>query len=181
MRQIIDHLELLHNKCFGVWFLMNNFPEGIDILNDCSIAEIIAENCKIDKTWIDDLTGYYERVFDENDGYVENPKTIKLRLSTGALLFVEFHPGDTLYYIDRDVVGCTGPDYSIRKILFSQFAEYTKDMNDKEKIFLLPMLKVYNNEKELAINLIKTILSNYELQKCKLTELCECVLENCIE
>lgn len=181
MRQMIDYLELLHNKCFAAWFLMNNFPEGIDICNDCSIAEIIEENCIIDKTWVDDLTGYYEGVFDENDGYIENPKTINLRLSTGVLLFIEFHPGDTLYYIDRNMIGCTGPDYSIRKILFSQFVEYTKEMNEEEKIFLLPMLRVCNNEKELALNLIETILSNYELQKCKLDKLCECILENCIE
>ena len=78
----------LHNKYFGVWFLMNNFPEGINILNDCSIAEIVEENCNIEKAWVDDLTGYYHGVFEENDVYVENPKTIMLRLSSETLFFV---------------------------------------------------------------------------------------------
>ena len=181
MRQIIDYLELLHNKYFGAWFLMNNFPEGINIFNDCSIAEMVEENCNIEKAWVDDLTGYYHGVFEENDGYVENPKTIMLRLSSETLFFVEFHPGDTIYYIDGKMIGCTGPEYSIRSISFPQFIEYTKKMGNKEKIFLLPMVKAQKSEKALMSNALKSILSEFDLQKCKLDDLCNCIIENCIE
>lgn len=181
MRQIINHLDLLHNQCFAVWFLMNNFPEGLEVYDDCSIAEMIAENCSIDKIWADELTGYYEGVFDQGDGYVMAPKTVKLNLAAGIPFFIEFHPGDTLYYIGRDMIGCTGPDYSIRKIELSQFAEYTKEMDDKEKIFMLPMLKASNDERESVTKLITVILDKFELQKCDPDKICECILENCID
>lgn len=181
MRQIIDYFELIHDECFIAWFLMNNFPEGIDVSNDCSMARMIAENCVIDKVWVDKLTGYYEGVFDESDGYIENPKTVEICLFSGTLFFVEFHPGDTLYYADREMIGCTGPDYIIRKIEFIQFVELTKEMGDKEKIFLLPMLRVQSREKVPAEKMILSILKNYKLQECSMEKICECIMENCVE
>ena len=118
-------------------------------------------------------------MLDENGGYVENPKTVKLSLSTHTFLYIEFHPGDTLYYIGTDMIGCTGPDYLIREMELSQFFEYTKEMGDKEKLFLLPMLKVRGEEKESATELIMSILSMYPLQKCDTDKICDCILENC--
>lgn len=181
MRQIIDYSELLCNKSFAVWFLMINFPEGIDKSKDCSMAEIIEEKCTIDRNWIDDLTGYYDGIFDENDGYIENPKAIKLKLSTGDIFCVEFHPGDTIYYVNEDEIGCTGAEYSIKKISLSQFWEYTKNIGDAEKIFLLPMLRVCSDEKELLFKTAKSILHNVDLQECNVDDLCTCILENCLE
>ena len=79
------------------------------------------------------------------------------------------------------MLGCTGPDYSIRKIEFLQFAEYTKEMGDEEKIFMLPMLKAQNDERESVTKLIASILDKFELQKCDPDKICECILENCID
>lgn len=181
MRQIIDQWELLCKECFAAWFIMNNFPEGLDVSSDCSLAEIMAEGCVIDKSWVDELTGYYEGVFDENDGYIENPKTVELGLSAGTFLYIEFHPGDTLYFLGTDRIGCTGSDYSIRKIEFSQFVEYTKEMDVREKIFLLPMLKIRRDEKEPAAELIMSVLRTCTLHNCDLNQICACILENCID
>ncbi|MDE6053434.1 MAG: hypothetical protein K2G55_06690, partial [Lachnospiraceae bacterium] len=79
MKQIIEYSDLISNDNFMPWFFMTNFPEGIDKLKDCSLFEIIQENCILDETWVDNLTGYYEGVLDENDGYVENPKAIMIK------------------------------------------------------------------------------------------------------
>lgn len=181
MRQIIDQWELLCKECFAAWFIMNHFPEGLDVFRDCSLAEIMAEDCIIDKGWVDELTGYYEGVFDESDGYIENPRTVKLGLSAGTVLYIEFHPGDTLYFLGTDRIGCTGPDYSIRKVALSQFIEYTKEMGVREKLFLLPMLKIRSDEKEPAAELIMSILRTHTLHNCDLNQICACILENCID
>ncbi len=68
MKQMIGCAELLSNSNFMPWFLMTSFPEGIDNSKECSLMELIQETCIIDKEWIDNLTGYYDGVFGENDG-----------------------------------------------------------------------------------------------------------------
>ena len=180
MKQIIEYSELLSNDNFVPWFLMINFPEGIDNFKDCSLFEIIQENCRIDRAWVDNLTGYYEGA-NENDGYVENPKAIKIKLSTGDNFYIEFHPGDTIYYINDSEIGCTGPSYVIRKLSLSQFFEHTKNIKDIEKIFLLPMLRISFAEKDEFANVIKSILSRVNLQGYSIEDVCTCILENCLE
>ena len=61
------------------------------------MTELIQEKCILDKDWIDNLTSYYDGVFDENDGYVDTPKAVVIKLSNGDEFCVEFHPGDTIY------------------------------------------------------------------------------------
>lgn len=181
MRQIIGYVELLENSSFIPWFLMNNFPEGIDYSKEYSLSEIIQEKCILNKEWINDLTGYYDGVFDENDGYIDTPKAVVIELSNGDKFCVEFHPGDTIYYINNNQIGCTGPSYMIKSILLEQFIEYTRNMNDSEKIFLLPMVKITFEEKDKLSTIIKSILSKADLQGCSIEEVCECILENNLE
>ena len=71
------------------------------------MTELIQEKCILDKDWIDNLTSYYDGVFDENDGYVDTPKAVAIKLSNGDEFCVEFHPGDTIYYINDVQIGCT--------------------------------------------------------------------------
>jgi len=108
------------------------------------------------------LTQYYDGVFDEYDGYVECPNAIRLDLN-GNTYEVEFHPGDTVYYLNGEQLGCTGPEYSIRKISLDQFKEFSKDISCKEKLFLLPMLKASVEEKEEVFQIIDEIMQNFEL------------------
>ena len=67
------------------------------------MTELIQEKCILDKDWIDNLTSYYDGVFDENDGYVDTPKAVAIKLSNGDEFCVEFHPGDTIYYINEKI------------------------------------------------------------------------------
>lgn len=181
LKQIIEYSELLSSNDFVRWFLMLNFPEGINKSKDCSLFEIIETSCKLDKVWINNLTGYYEGVFGESDGYIENPKAIMITLSTGDDFFVEFHPGDTIYYINEDEIGCTGPSYVIRKLSLSEFFEYTRNVKDIEKIFLLPMIKISFTEKEEFTNVLKLILGKINLQEYSMDDIYTCIVENCLE
>lgn len=181
MKENINYVDLLLNRNFIAWFLSCNFPEAIDNTTDYSLSEIIQENCLIDKSFIDNVTGYYEGVFEESDGYIDNPKCIKYTLDTGDNFCIEFHPGDTIYYINNSQIGCTGPDYSIKKISFSQYIEYTNSRSDIEKFLLLPMLKVISTEKKAVFYLVKNIINQIDLQGCDIEIVCKCILENCLE
>lgn len=171
MRQIIEYSKVILNTNFVLWFLMTNFPEGINDATDCSIAEIIEENCELDKVWIDNLTGYYDGVLDESDGYIKEPKTIMLSLTTYDCFFVEFHPGDTLYFLNDQMLGCTGPEYSIRKITFESYLEYIKDMVGLERLLLLPMVKVHQKDKKTLFNIVGAILHGTDLKGCILFDI----------
>lgn len=83
--------------------------------------------------------------------------------------------------MNEDELGCTGPEYSIKKISLPQFWEYTKNIGDAEKLFLLPMLRVCSDEKDLLFKTAKLILRNVDLQECNVDDLCRCILENCLE
>ena len=54
-------------------------------------------------------------------------------------------------------------------------------MNDSEKIFLLPMVKITLEEKDALAKVIKLILSTADLQGCSIEDVCTCILENNLE
>ena len=160
-RTIVDHIDLLSNTSFINWFLMSNFPAGIDVDEDVSLSELLSDS-PIDKEFINQLTQYYDGVFDEYDGYVENPNAIRLDLN-GNVYVVEFHPGDTVYCLNNEQLGCTGPEYFIKKLSLSRFKDFGSCLSSEEKLFLLPMLKASVEEKEEVFQLINEIMQNFDL------------------
>ena len=62
------------------------------------MTELIQEKCILDKDWIDNLTSYYDGVFDENDGYVDTPKAVAIKLSNGDEFCVESSWGYDILY-----------------------------------------------------------------------------------
>lgn len=181
MKQVITADELAANSHFVRWFLMTNFPEGLDSAEGSSLYELIEEKCTLDTVFIDDLTGYYEGVFEENDGYVDAPKMVVLSLATGDEFSVAFHPGDTIYSMNGIEIGCTGPHYEIRKLSLTEFLAYTAHMQDREKLFLLPMVKISAGEQEDMTKIIQTILCSFHLQEYSVEKVCACIIENCLE
>ena len=99
-------------------------------------------NYDIDINIVHDFTGFYEGVFDINDGYIDVPKTVKIFLDNDNEFYVEFHPGDTLFFLNNEIIGSTGPHYQIRKIPFLSFLNYSKRLSNVEKLLLLPMADI---------------------------------------
>lgn len=181
MKQNINFNELLSNKNFIPWFLMNNFPEGINKTTDSTLSELIQENFDIETSWVNQLTGYYDEVFEESDGYIENPKSVELKLNEKQKFSVEFHPGDTLYYLDEIQIGSTGPSYTIRTIPFKIFLDCTNNIILNEKLLLLPMIKIKQTEKNDFKMLIKSLLLSVSFQESLIDAVIDCILENCME
>jgi len=62
-----------------------------------------------------------------------------------------------------------------------EFFEYTKNVKDIEKIFLLPMIKISFTEKEEFTNVLKSILGKINLQEYNMDDIYICIVENCLE
>lgn len=181
-RKFVDFDAVKNQRQFWLYFLGTNFPNGYVEETDEYLSEFIDSQYDI-MEWSDEFAGYYEGVLDSSDGYVENPTTLKIELSTKNNLFIEFHPGDTIYFIDDDEIGCTGPEYFIHKINWKDFCAYTKELDNREKLLLIPMLKIENSEQE---QLKKAVCNGLELLPINEMDniiygLREAIVNNCLE
>lgn len=156
--------DIINNNSFWIYFLSVNFPNAYDEITDTDISELLDEY-DYDSKWIDEFTQYSEEIFYENDGYVDNPNTIDLNLN-GHDFRIEFHPGDTVYFLDGQEIGCTGGHFILKKIDFRFFSEITDGIEDI-RIFLLvmPMVYVKNTDIPCARNIIKSALETLDIHK----------------
>lgn len=183
MRKIIEFSEVQNKKDFWIYFLMSNFPESLDIESDETICDIISEKYNISSKWIDSFTGYYEGVFEEKDGYIDNPNTIKIQLDELNYWYIEMHPSDTIYFLNNIEIGCTGAEYFIRNIYWDDFKKYIHNLTNKEKILLLPMVIINKKQREELFEIIYITLNELQLgiEKEDLIRICYGVIENCLD
>lgn len=176
----IDIKLFENSKNLLLWFITVNFPEGYDAEQDISLVEFMEENYEFDDDEINTVTQYYDAVFDENDGYVDEPNVIAINLSNGKELSVAFHPGDIEYYIDDEMIGCTGPHYIIRKIPYEEYKRMVSELSSLEKLFVLPMVCVTDEHVDMIQEEIALILSDVQIEDIENT-ICSFILANSIE
>lgn len=124
------------NKNFWTGFVATSFPTALDEETDMSLAEIIEEKEAADSDWWGNFTKYYDGVLEETDGYLEEPETLICQLTPAQTLKIEFHPGDTVYYINDRQIANTGGEYQIQIFPLADLLRYIEEGND-ERIFLL--------------------------------------------
>lgn len=181
MRKIINYETIKNEKDFWLMFLMGNFPESLDNETDETLSEIISGLYNYNRQWMDDFTGYYDGIFDECDGYIEEPATLEIELSTGEKLYIEFHPGDTIFFINDVEIGCTGPEYFIHKMDWAGFGSYTHSLSSDRKMLLVPMLVINEGEKESLREIINDGLNAVKVVKeSDYERICNAIVENCI-
>ncbi len=162
MKDIPFHDLDFSNKKFWTGFVTTSFPTALDEASDMALTEIIDENDLADYDWWADFTGYYEGILDETDGYLDDPKTFLYRLTPSDELKIEFHPCDTVYFINDKELGCTGAHYRIQVFPFAELLEYAKGKHD-DQIFLLllPLTYIKKEDAQYAVELIESILSHF--------------------
>ena len=178
MRTIVDIEDVKCKKDFFVWFIMNCFPEGLDEENDLSIYDVIEENYSFDMDWFNKFTNYYDGVFEENDGYVDNPNSIMVQLNNHNELIIEFHPGDIIFFMNNVKIGCTGPDYKIRVLSIDEYMEFTKDLGCECELLLLPMVEVKEHEVAKFREILLSIISNFDIKKSCEKQIIEIIINN---
>ena len=88
---------LLRDAQFWSAFLNLAFMPQASELDGALIAEATGLDDAKGLAWWNELSGYYEGVFQESDGYVERPRTLRVRFEAGRQLEIQFHPGAIIY------------------------------------------------------------------------------------
>ena len=161
------------NRNFWVGFMATSFPTALEEETDMSLTELMIEDGMCDTSWWDKFTKYYDGVLEESDGYIDEPETIICELVPTQILKIEFHPGDTVYYINDKQLACTGGHYNIQVIPFKELLNSIKD----KQIFLLllPLAVIDNQNKDEAIQIISNTLQEI-FDKCLCSQYADCIV-----
>ncbi len=176
----IDIKEIgIENKEFWSSFFAVSYPNGYDEDMDLSVEEIVSQFA--DMEWWDDFTGYDEEVFEENDGYLEEPMSVEAILDGNRTLKVEFHPGDILYYINGENVGSTGPHWKLQIFDFTEIVQLlTKENGEIAFLLLLPLARILANDVSEAEKRIEVMLEKlFDTSVCE--DIVRCLVNQLIE
>lgn len=156
----LDDLDFSNRK-FWTGFMITSFPMALDEETDMTLSEMIEENkvADADINWWNNFTKYYEGVFEDTDGYIDEPETLICNLTSNQTLKIEFHPGDTVYYINDRQIACTGGEYHIQIFPFTDLLNYMEYKNDN-RIFLLllPLIVINEQDMDYAAKIISNSL-----------------------
>lgn len=147
------------NRKFWTGFVTTSFPTALNEETDMSLPEIIEENEAADIKWWRNFTKYYDGVLEETDGYIDEPETLICNLTSTQTLKIEFHPGDTIYYINDKQIACTGGEYHIQIFSLKDLLNFIGIKNDK-RIFLLllPLAIISSQDIDNATKIISNAL-----------------------
>lgn len=147
------------NKKFWTCFVATSFPTALDEETDMSLSELIEENKAADIDWWRNFTKYYDGVLEETDGYIDEPETLICDLTATQTLKIEFHPGDTVYYINDRQIACTGGEYNIQIFPLADLLKYIEEKPDKRiLLLLLPLTIISNQDIDHAMEIISNVL-----------------------
>jgi hypothetical protein len=110
MEDIISTKDISQEKYFWLYFLSVNYSNmSYDDESQDNLSDYIYENFEeslFEKAydWVNNFTKHYPEVFKEADGYLENPRKLIVDLNENNSLTIEFHPGDTYFFMNNKVL-----------------------------------------------------------------------------
>ncbi len=161
MRKYIEYKEIENSQNFWKYFVATSFPESLVEEKEMTIIEIMMESGNFpEEEWVYEFTQSYDGVFEESDGYIDTPTSIKVEYAKNRNLVIEFQPGDSVYFINEEIFGATGPDYKIKQISWVDFCEYRKGLEDKVAFLLFPMVYINDSEIEELKSFVNKVLDS---------------------
>lgn len=171
-------MEVTDSKSFWIYFLGTNFPNAFDEDSDTDLSEFIYDEYEYDEEWINNFTQYSEDIFYKNDGYVDNPNTVEISLKN-HIFRIEFHAGDTVYFLDGKEIGCTGPHFILRKISVQTFDSLLDGIEDKRiPLMILPMLALTEEEQDIMAvrKIIQSGLNCIDIKKEHINKITDMII-----
>lgn len=77
-------------------------------------------------------------------------------------MYIKFHPGDIVYFLNDKQIGCTGPHWRLQILSYKKVEQLLSEENGKILFFLLlPLVLLEKAEVLLAKNKIRMLLPHY--------------------
>ena len=161
--KIVPFDEIRHNRYFWLYFLSVCFPLAMDEEENIALADYIYENydCTHEAAeWTDKFVLFSEEIMQERGGYAENPTAVQFRIDS-EVFTVQFHPGNTVFFRGTKMVGSTGGNYQVHKLIFEGFRFYAAQLADPGiAVLLLPLVAVSEEQTDAARELIGRLLAD---------------------
>lgn len=136
---------------FWVNYFGCSYPNAYDEEEDVSVSDLMQEILTEESgRWWEQFTGYYDGSLEENDGYLDEPASLEVMLTRDKCMKIEFHPGDTLYYINGEKIGSTGPHWEVQTIPYEEVRQLLEIDFDPEG----SMFCAYSREKDALADFI---------------------------
>lgn len=165
------------NRDFWVGFMATSFPTALEEETDMSLTDLMIDDGMWNTSWWDNFTKYYDGVLEESDGYLDEPETLICELTPVQTLKIEFHPADTVYYINDKQIASTGGHYKIQVIPFKNLLNFLE--NRQTFLLLLPIAVIDNSDISEAIPVIANALQKI-FDKCLCSRYAECIVNGLI-
>ena len=88
---------------------------------------------------------------------------------------------DTIYYLNEEKLGCTGPHFFNQKISWVHYNSLESSKGWQEKALLLPMVYITKSEKEDFKELVLRILEELPIQQEDYIVIYNAITENCLQ
>lgn len=129
--------KILTNPNFWSCYLISSFGQIGESFDPEFVEKIVdvTENNLFD--WWSSFTGYYEGIFDETDGEVENPNTISIEFQNQVNLVIEFHAGDTYYCLENSStketanLGNIGPHWLLPMLRWNEIVSLSQNVKSE--------------------------------------------------
>jgi hypothetical protein len=137
------------------WF--NTFGAIGDPIDESTLSKAFGVTSNEALEWSRAFTGWYDEVFDEADGQVDNPAVILIDVSGGVSLRAEVHPGDIYFHLKDEFtdleVGNIGPHWALPFISLSEAVALSNNLRSAEpevrsRAFLFFAIGIWLHESE---------------------------------
>jgi hypothetical protein len=111
---------------FWAAYLCTSFGQIGEPFDPVAVCDALGVAQDDARTWWKNFTGWYDGIFDESDGDLENPAGVAVEVSPHFLFEVETHPGHTGYFFrpldnsHRVRVGEVGPHWRLPMLRWSE-------------------------------------------------------------
>lgn len=113
----------------------------------------------------------------ENQGEIENPRTLTLPIGSDIVLTIEFHPCCTYYFLNDTLIGEVSGNFHLKYLTYSELMRITKEKyGDVLFHLLLPLSAIREQEKDIALNEIIQRLQQIPLFKEHSAYIGKCIL-----
>lgn len=153
----------IDNPHFWVNYFGCSYPNAYDEEEEVSASELMQEILTEESgRWWEQFTGYYDGILEENDGYLDEPTTLEVMLAQDKRMKIEFHPGDTLYYINGEKIGSTGPHWEVQTVPYEEVRQLLALENGCQfYLLLLPLAVIKPEETDSVRREIEAQMGRY--------------------